>query len=453
MLMKKLIRFIASPKLSLGLIIVMAVFLYLGSTGLFEDKTKQNLLSSRIFYSPVFLLVTVLFFVNISACTWRQLRSLLQQSGIAEFPLEIWASPVVSREEKEVLSTRITELLRNNGFKVSRDNGSDSFYARKGESGRWGAVVLHLGLLIITLGALIQVAFDFTGFLGMPEGTIFTDERKAYVTAREGILRSRDYGQFKLFLEQVKIKSKKDGAKAEGLLTLVKNGELVKKQWISQGHPLYNGLMNIYYNGMGYFVNVNFQAGPGKSENYSILLNTLKHSLSEDYSGAFAVPGKKYHISIKFIPDYVAEQNSGSGIPRTRSYEPKNPAFFIVITKADAGGVRQTLYRGTVPLGRQVTLVDGEKLTIDGVVPWITLYVKKEPGLYVIYAGLVIAIAGICLIYLIVCRTLAITTETRDTGCKLIIRGKRLKFTALNDSYNSLSARLNEMIACKKDTL
>jgi len=447
--MKKLIKLIPSPKLTLWLLVIMAIFFYIGTTNIFNDPTNRKILSTRIFYSPTFLAITLLFFLNLAICTFRQFKSLKQEACSTEFPVKVRTFPVITQQEKEALLPQIRELLRSKGFKTISNSYGFPLYAYKGTIGRWGSLVFHLGILIIILGALIQLTFDFTGFLGMAEGDTFIDNRENYSVVREGFLGSREFGQFKLFLQQVNIKSQKTRAQAEGLLTLIQDEEIVKRQWLGQGHPLSYGLMNIYYDRMGYFINVIIQRH-GKSETYPVRLDTSTHALSEEYKGHLTISSSNYNITVILVPDLTKEQSLGTGVPRTMSYEPKNPAGFIVVTKAGNNGARQKIYSGTVPLGQKIVLAGEEKLVLDSVIPWITLYVKNQFGLYIAYAGLTIATVGVCMLYLFVYQALVVIMEPCENRYHLILKSKRPKFTVAADSYNSLGDRINELMAAKK---
>jgi hypothetical protein len=349
--MNRIIRHLTSPRLTLCLIVLMMIFLSVGTTNLFMDSTQNYLLSSRIFYSPVFLCVVFLFIVNLAGCAFRQFK-------------------VLSRK-----------------------------------TGRYGSFILHLGLLFVTLGALYQFAFGFNGVINLPEGGTFDDNQAKYIAVQEGVLSNREYGTFKLYLQKVNIKSQNNGSNAQGLVSLVKDGQIVKKGWVGKGFPMFYRALSVYYNLLGYYVNVKFSDGHQNFNNNILKLGTNKQAASEEYTGIFALPGNKYLLSVKLIPDPGDAGSPGdSGAPRTKSYELKKPAGFFVIADADTKDWQHPLAKGLVYAGQQMVLPGGEKLVIDSIVPWLTFNIKVEPGLYIIYVGLLVLTVGLFLQYFILKR-------------------------------------------------
>ncbi|WP_418790416.1 hypothetical protein [Phosphitispora sp. TUW77] len=323
-LIRKLAGLPASPVLTLVLLVVLLVFLYLGTTDMFKNSAEIAGRSSMIFFSPLFLAVVLLFEINLISCTFRQLKK------------------AVNRRLK-------------------------------------GSVIFHIGLVIIVLGALIQFAFGFTGYFRIIEGDVFESRQDNYYIAREGVFYREEPVKSELFLQKIDIPpDDQEGTRGRGLLTLVRDGEVAAKQWVSADDSLSYGLMDIAFNRMGYYLMLDYTDSLGKTlAAYPLLLQSVEILDGTGFSGSLKIQGTDYTISLK--SEHV-------------------PEFQVTVDKKVSGEQAETIYKGRAAVGDTVSL-DRNEITLSHLVPWIIFRIRYEYGFYIIYAGMIIATAGMLLLY------------------------------------------------------
>ncbi|GAB4304594.1 MAG: cytochrome c biogenesis protein [Geminocystis sp.] len=179
---RRLISTIADLRLAIILLLVIAIFSITGTIieqnqpinyyqenypenpALFGFLTWQVLLSiglNHVYTTWWYLAILFLFGSSLIACTFRRQLPALKSA-------KIWSFYHQSRQfNKLAFSAEITteslniieSILNKKGYKVfSSDN---SIYAQKGIAGRVGPIIVHIGMIIILLGAIWGA---FSGF-------------------------------------------------------------------------------------------------------------------------------------------------------------------------------------------------------------------------------------------------------------------------------------------------
>ncbi len=321
-LVRKLAGLPASPVLTLALLAVLLVFLYLGTTDMFKGTSETGSLSSEIFFSPLFLAVVLIFEINLISCTVRQLKK------------------------------AVTPHMK-------------------------ASVLFHTGLIIIVSGALIQLAFGFTGYVRITEGAVIENRPNQYYIAREGVFHLQESGKSELFLQKTDIPPGNAPEEIRGLLALVRNGDVVAKEWVGKGDSLSHKRMDIAFNRMGYYLMLDFSDTMGKTSVYPLLLQSMETPGGSAYSGSRTISGTDYVISVK--SQHV-------------------PEFEITVAKTGSGGQAETVYQGRAAVGDTVSL-ERYNITLSHLTPWMIFRTRYEYGFYIIYAGMLIATAGMFILY------------------------------------------------------
>ena len=117
----------------------------------------------NLFNSPWFLLVVFLLISSISACVWRNAPRILDSYGTSAKEYHHAAKPTKSRHwEIEHFHPAKVELLEaqlhKRMFTVSREYDEDKIhiYARRGSVQKLGYLFIHLAMLIIIIGGLVD---------------------------------------------------------------------------------------------------------------------------------------------------------------------------------------------------------------------------------------------------------------------------------------------------------
>jgi cytochrome c biogenesis protein len=190
-------NFFISVKLAIITLIVLAVTSILGTIveqnqppekyhQIYEDwafalMDRINLFD--MYHSVWFLLMLVLFTVNLSCCT------------IDRFPkmLKVVRNPRTRLDESLEKTLSLTDRWKRKGTlpewagkyaealsssfakpKVTEVDGQVHLYSETGVASRFGVYVTHLSIIIIFIGAIVGVRFGFKGYVNIPEGDSVT---------------------------------------------------------------------------------------------------------------------------------------------------------------------------------------------------------------------------------------------------------------------------------------
>ncbi len=192
---RKVITTIADLRLAIILLLIIAFFSISGtvieqnqpvnyyqenypeSPALFGFLTWQVLLTmglNHVYTTWWYLSILVLFGSSLIACTFRRQLPALKAA-------KIWNFYEQSRQfNKLALSAEITtesldkinSVITQRGYKVYQND--NSLYAQKGITGRIGPIIVHMGIILVLLGAIYGA---FTGFFAqemIPSGETFT---------------------------------------------------------------------------------------------------------------------------------------------------------------------------------------------------------------------------------------------------------------------------------------
>lgn len=182
--------FFASLKLAIFIMLLIGIFSMLGSTYVEQNQPFERYLDkfgptkavwfwklhlTNVFHSWYYISLIVLLAINLSVCSVKRLPRIWKQTFGSERVLKL--EERLDRSLKPVSvpiksPEAMVKFLASRGFKVFKEEegGRVYIFAEKGKYSRLGVYVVHIALLIIMLGALIDAIFGFRGFLPVPEG-------------------------------------------------------------------------------------------------------------------------------------------------------------------------------------------------------------------------------------------------------------------------------------------
>lgn len=131
--------------------------------GPFWSQVFEFIQLFNLYSSPWFLFVVVLLISSIFACIWRNAPRILESYGTSAKEFHLTANPEKSRHwdiehyqlaKVELLEAQLTKRM----YKVSRETDANSIhlYARKGSQQKLGYLFIHLAMLIIIIGGLVD---------------------------------------------------------------------------------------------------------------------------------------------------------------------------------------------------------------------------------------------------------------------------------------------------------
>jgi len=184
--------FFADLRLAIFIMIVLGILSMVGSTYVQQNQPIEFYLDrfgadlgywfwrlwiTDVFHSWYYMGLIVLLAINLIACSFKRLPRIWIQTFTKERfqkldehmekhlkPISIHINP---SEEK------IAKFLQRMGFKVFMEKEGERtyFYAEKGKFSRLGVYVVHIGLLVIMAGALIDALWGIRGTVIVPEGS------------------------------------------------------------------------------------------------------------------------------------------------------------------------------------------------------------------------------------------------------------------------------------------
>ena len=268
--------FFASVKLAIFLMLALGVLSMLGSTYIPQGQPIEFYLDkfgtdlglwfwklwlTNVFNSWYYILFIVLLAINLTVCSIKR----LPRVWISTFTKERFQK-LDERMEKHL--NPITVSIKTNadavgrflsrlGFKVYVESeGSKAYiYGEKGRYSRLGVYVVHIGLLVIMGGALLDALTGIRGTLIVVEGSrsdILTvpSKNESYQLPFQVVL---DKFHIVTYEEEAKAKGKevdpsiKDAiASFESSIRIVENGVEVAKGKVSVNHPFDYGPYRIF---------------------------------------------------------------------------------------------------------------------------------------------------------------------------------------------------------------
>ncbi|MDI3281062.1 MAG: cytochrome c biogenesis protein ResB [Bacillota bacterium] len=418
--LKKAADFLASVRLALVLLVLLTVASVVGVTAW-----------EGIFQSGPFVLVALLFFINLLLCTARQFRT----AGLAWRrarcgPWPGWGSgegagsPEAGEEQeakagseaggrteaasgaereagertypRQALEAAAASLRRRGWRFLHREAGRLAW--GKGLAGYWGSAVFHAGLAVVALGGLLTLIMRSWGAFGLLEGETFVDGRDPYLVRESGALPLHLYRGFAVRLDEVVLDLLPDGKLHDykARVVLFYRGREVRRGEISGPTPLRYGLLTLYKHRFGYAPAFALLDAAGRE-----LLRfyvTLETNLSGgnanvSYRGDFALPRLPYRAEATFYPDVSGQELAGGRRPRLATHRPGLPAVYLEVWRGS-----EPVWRGTVVMGREAAFA-GYRLRFDHYVKWYGIAAAVDPGVPVLYLGFLLSTAGLALLY------------------------------------------------------
>jgi cytochrome c biogenesis protein len=271
----------------------------------------------------------------------------------------------------------LAHSLKSARYKVIRQEGR--LYADKGRWGRWGPYIMHIGLLLVLVGGMMRAipGFYMDDFIMVPDGQVSKVPGTDYFVRNDKFtLETYDNGQPKSY--------KTDA-------TIIEDGKEVQSAVITMNKPLMHRWVELY------------------QSSYDRQLGKATVSLTDRQSskqiGTFELdllqPAKQYtvgdyKVNIKeYYPDFAID----GGKPISQSSDVRNPGVVLDVVGPD-GKAYQNWYFVMYP-EMEFDNTTPVKLGTAGMAEsWKTgLKVKKDLGIPVIYAGLIVASLGVCLTF------------------------------------------------------
>jgi cytochrome c biogenesis protein len=335
-----------------------------------------------MYHSWWFLLLLVLFTVNLTCCTidrfprmWKVVRNprtkldenLEKTLSLADRWKKKGAIPDWAAKYSEALSSVFAKP------RVTEEGGEVHLYAESGVASRFGVYVTHLSIIIIFIGAIAGNVLGFKGYVNIPEG-----ESVSQVPVRGGN-RMQDLG-FTVRCNSFRVETYPSGQPKAYIsdLSVIEGGrEVLRKKDVIVNDPL-------QYRGIWFY-----QSSYGQSGGTTAQMSVSRPDGSPVGNLALA-PNE---------PVRIDGYGTVRGVNYDQNFQGGGPALQVVVEKPGKPEASFWVYQGRPDLDRQRkdTLVFAfaglnSKL-------FTGLQVAKDPGVNVVWLGCTLMVVGIIMAF------------------------------------------------------
>lgn len=365
-----------------------------------------------LYHTGWFRFLLLLLTVNLIICTLQRLPKTIKQlkqrdDRIAPEKLTKFAhhSQIDSQLPQSEVESKLAGIIPAE-FGPLRQLEDPSAYAAVVEKGRWSrwmVYVVHLSVLLILIGALVGSIFGFKGYMNIAEGTT-AQEVHLYRGGSTVTL------PFKVRCDDFAVSFYDTGAPKEyrSDLSIIDKGRNVLTRSIIVNDPLTYDGVTLY------------------QSSYGAMLKYAKVELSDKESGktykltlpygeAVPIPGTSDKVQIVDYQQNMAQFGPAVGIALIR--EGQEPTGSWILTKMPH-------FHGNKIQNYQVNVLKVE----DGY--YTGLQVKRDPGVWIVYAGFIAMLVGIGLTFYSSHRKLWVWAGPIKTGknsTRIIVAGRTNK--------------------------
>jgi cytochrome c biogenesis protein len=375
-----------------------------------------------------FRTILLLLCVNLIICTMQRLPKtlkLLQHRDEQISPEKLekfnYHTEITIHRPLDATRAQLTEIISKAFAPVQPLSSSDAFraVAEKGRWTRWMVYVIHFSVLVILLGALLGSVFGFKGFMNLAEGE--SSDEVMLAKGKNAIVLP-----FQIRCDDFDVSFYDTGAPKEyrSDLTIIDKGQEVFKQSIRVNDPL-------SYDGVTFY-----------QASYGSILKRAKvelqdrdtgttHQLTLPYRETVPVPGTGDEIEVMQYQENFS--NFGQAVAIVLMREGQEPTgSWILVDKPEFHGNRIQNYR--------VKVTEVERGHYTG------LQVKRDPGVWFVYIGFTVMLAGIGMTFYTSHRKLwvwASPSKGKNSATTVFVAGRTNKNSlAFEQEFNHLCARL-----------
>lgn len=407
--------FFCSLKLTMFTLITLAVLSIIGTVvpqgtlppeylqSISQNKLKlyQSLGFFDMYHSWWFILLLSLLSLNLIACSARRLPGiwktingppLLLDDGLAKtLPntavIKVDTDPVV-------LKNQVAALLSDEFAApvITEKDGAFHLFAQKAPWARLAVYAVHLSVLVIFVGAIIGSLFGYKGFVNIPEGQ-YVDTIMSRQNKEIGL-------GFAVRCEKFSVAYYPNGSPREfkSILTVLENGRPV---------PGYNRVPVIVNDPLQYKGITFYQSSYGNLGEHEFVISepdgSNPQTIKISNNGAIRLPDGSSMTIQQTTPDISQFQPGVSGpAAQVQVHTPTGEhKSFIVYSNNPARNGMNLAASG----GKLLQYAGGEEVIYTG------LQVAKDPGVWTVWFGCALMIAGIYIAFFMSHRRIWVRVE------------------------------------------
>jgi cytochrome c biogenesis protein len=437
-----IIKSLGSLKLTLFVFLALAVASVIGTLlpqGITEHELHEHfgpglgdwmvsLGLQDLYRTGWFRFLLLLLCVNLIVCSLQRLPKTLklirheeQEANPAKLRKLVHHVEMTSRlpwdETQSRLTQAITDMLGTPRIRQSPDT-----YMAYAIRGKWSPIivyVVHLSVLVVLAGALIGSLFGFKGFMQIREG-----ESSSLVMLTSG--RQQMTLPFEVRCEDFDVSFYDTGAPREfrSDLTILTHGQPVHHQTIRVNDPMTHGGITFYQSTYGSTLKLAEVELQDKAAGIS-------QRLTLPFREIATIPGTQDRVQVvEYQPDF-SRFGPAVGVVLQKHGEEESSGSWILVNMPDFHGNRIQNY--------QVKVLRTETAQYTG------LQVKKDPGVWLVYAGFTAMLIGIGLAYYTSQRKVWVWASSQGGSQRVVAAGRASKNSlAFEAEFARLCDRLEQ---------
>lgn len=441
---RSVLKFLASPKLALVLIVFVGAWSTLATIVPQGDPAAADIAAwtaekavvgpvvafvglHEAFSAPVFLAAAILLALSTAVCSWnrtivalkrgRTLRAAQASTAAsvgARHDFEIACDPALS--EAEVLD-RASDALGTLGIKTRRSDSVISSVSAPWTV--WGSPIFHWALVVFALAAFAGVLLRAEGLMAIAVGDAKEDKPPSYSRIEEGVWHDWDRVERSIRVDSFEPGIVKDGLDLGAVPTvsvLDADGTVLATQQVYPNNKLHAGSLSINAPACGLSATIQLTAPSGSA----LPPVTQLVDFSQE-STAGTIPVAPLVLS-DGEGDVVLRMDARVPLDRIEDgsfgeWIPEQPSAIVYIE--DGSGA--VLFDEQIMVGEEKALPGGGSVKLVDVGWYSLLSLVDDPSIPFVYASMIVAMLGLTLS--LVCRQqlFAATVIDGPEGCMLAV--------------------------------
>ena len=414
----KFCSFLSSSKFAM---VISAGILILAITGSLIPKADVAVSSSQlasnivsvlgldhIYTSPIFITLIALFALNLILCTLKLIIfDINKLSDIDNIDFKDHGRVAIKHAE-------VISFLKATHFDIKQEE--NVITASKNSFGKYTVIIIHTGILIVLLGALLGYLFGFKGYINILEGS---SDNVAVLSTGEFVPLGFDIKVNRFDVKYYDNTTRPSAFVSD--ITISKesrdndsntsNDNKSLNYILNVNSPLKYEDVSIYQHSYGFYLNKK-----GARFLFDVEIDNISKKYEVRFNESFKIRDNLFGKITDFAPALAVDDD---GKFSTMSEEMVNPAILLEAYSMEGDPVLRSWL-----LSKQKTSGDfskdyGFKMTFDKLygVQYTGLSIKKDPGTAVVYLGFLIISIALILTYLINYTVIFIhLTKDEETG-------------------------------------